>query len=72
MPKVRTTFMSYDWRKYSNPEEARAAGALHEFDKEMHDMGHVNLYAETLQAGMKLHAAVTGAEAPMLIVQMKL
>ena len=72
MPKIRVTFMSYDHHLYSDVHEARAAGALHEFDKEMHDMGHVNLYAETLQAGMKLHAAVTGAEAPMLIVQMKL
>ncbi len=72
MSKVRVTFMSYDWRKYSDAHEARAAGALHEFDKEMHDMGHVNLYAETLHAGMKLHAAVSGVEAPMLIVKMKL
>lgn len=72
MSKVRTTFMSYDWRNYSSPEEARADGALQEFDKEMHDMAHVNLYAETLMAGMKLHAAVTGIESPMLIIQMKL
>ena len=72
MSKVRVTFMSYDWRKYSNPEEARAGGALQEFDREMHDMSHVSLYAETLHAGMKLHAAVTGIESPMLIVQMKL
>ena len=72
MSKVRVTFMSYDWRKYSNTQEALTAGALHSFDKEMHDISQVNMYAETLNAGMKLHAAVSGVEAPMLIVQMKL
>ena len=72
MSKVRVTFMSYDWRKFGDVHEARAAGALHEFDKEMHDMSNVQLYAETLHAGMKLHACISGVEAPMLIVQMKL
>lgn len=69
---VRVTFTSYDSRKYSSPEEARAAGALHEFDREMQDMARVHLYAETVMVGMKLHAAVTGVEAPMLVVQMRL
>ena len=72
MSKIRVTFMSYDWHKYSNTQEALTDGALHSFDKEMHDMSHVNMYAETLHAGMKLHAAVTGVEAPTLIVQIRM
>ena len=72
MSKLRVTFMSYDWHKYSDAQEANAAGYLHSFDKEMQDMSHVQLYAETLHAGMKLHALVSGVEAPMLIVQIKM
>ena len=72
MAKIRVTFQSYDWHKYSSSEEARTAGALHEFDKEMHDMSQVQLFSETLMQGMKLCSSVLGVEWPMLIVQMKL
>ena len=72
MSKIRVTFMSYDWHKYGDVHEARAAGALHEFDKEKHDMSHVQMYADTLIQGMKFQAAVTNTTAPLLIVQIKL
>ena len=72
MAKINVTFMSYDSDVYGSVEDAKADGALNTFDMEVMDMNHLYLCAETLKRGMKLQAAVTGGEEPLLIIQMRL
>ena len=72
MAKIKVTFMSYDLSNYGSVEEARADGALREFEKDMHDMSHIGMYAENLLEGMKMNASVYGLYQPLLIVQIRL